>query len=146
MVQDPNDMMFCESCRMNVFPTRQKFNIKIFGFFAILILAIIIVITIVFLPLLSGLFIFLFVMWGFIIINPYVLYYGLQKKQFCPKCFKKTIEKNIEYKPFGDKEPEIYKELIPYRKAQMTWYCPYCGTAVNRNFCKSCGKKLEIKR
>ena len=113
MVQDPNDMMFCESCRMNVFPARQKFNIKIFGFFAILILVIIVVLTIVFLPLLSGLFIFIFVMWGFMLFNPYILYYGLQKKQFCPRCFKKTIKKNIEYKPFGDKVPEIYKELIP---------------------------------
>jgi len=146
MIQDPNDMEFCESCKMNVFPSRKRFNIKTFGFFVILILIIVIPLTIIYLPIFSGIFIFVFIMWGFMLLNPYTLYYGLQKKQYCPRCYNKTVEKSLEYIPFGDKQPEIYNELSSSHSAQITWYCPYCGTPVQKNYCKSCGKKLELKR
>ncbi|UCD01020.1 MAG: zinc ribbon domain-containing protein [Promethearchaeota archaeon] len=148
MVQDPNNMMFCESCRMNVYPTRQRFNIKIFGIFAILMLSLFISITIVSFSIFSEIFLIIFIMWGFMILNPYLLYYGLQKKQHCPRCLKRTVEKNLEYKPFGVKEPEIYKILAPSKTSLIIWHCPYCGTPLSERakFCRSCGKKFEIQR
>jgi hypothetical protein len=85
-------------------------------------------------------------MWGFLIINPYLIYYGLQKKQHCPRCFNKTIKKNLDYIPFGDKEPEIFKILAPPKKSLVVWYCPFCGKLLNDGvkICNSCGKKLEF--
>jgi len=81
------------------------------------------------------------------LINPYLIYFSLQKKQYCPRCLRKTIEKNLEYQPFGDKEPDIYKELTSSsQKSPLTWYCPYCGIPNQGNFCKACGKKFELKR
>lgn len=144
MVQDPNNMMFCESCGMNVFPTRSRFNIKTFGIFVIIMMSIFTIITIITSSIFSGIFLFIFFMWGFMLINPYIIYYGLQKKQYCPRCFKIAGEKNLEYKPFGDKEPEIYEDLAPSEKSTIIWHCPYCGTPIKGNFCKSCGKKFEI--
>ena len=47
MSQDINDMKFCESCKMNVFPARPKFNIKIFGIFAVTILIVLVVLTVI---------------------------------------------------------------------------------------------------
>ncbi len=148
MSQDINEMKFCESCKMNVFPSRPKFNIKIFGLFVILISAIIIPLTIISIPLLSGLFIFLFLMWGFMVLNPYVFYYGIKKKQNCPRCFQKVFEKNLLYQPFGEKEPEIYTSLAPVEKSPPKLFCPYCGTPMSKKgqYCKSCGKKFEIQR
>jgi len=146
MVQDPNDMMFCNHCKMNVYPSRPKFNIKIFGIFALIMMTVFTAITIISFTIFSEIFLIIFFMWGFMIINPYIVYYGLQKRQYCPRCFKKTIEKDLKYKPFGDKEPEIYKTLVSFQKNPLTWYCPYCGTPIHGNFCKSCGRKLEIKR
>ena len=147
-VQDPNDMKFCQSCRMNVFPTRPRFNIKIFGIFVIIIMSIFIALTIISFSIFSGILLFILFMWGFMIINPYFIYYRLQKKQYCPRCFKKIFEKNLEYKPFGVKEPEIYKTLAPTKKSTIIWHCPYCGTSLSEGakFCKSCGKKFEIQR
>ncbi|MFX0081658.1 MAG: zinc-ribbon domain-containing protein [Candidatus Hodarchaeota archaeon] len=147
MAQDIADMQFCENCKMNVFPTRPKFNIKIFGIFAVLISAIIIPPTIVYLPILSGLFIFLFIMWGFMLLNPYLIYYVVKKKEFCPRCFQKVVEKNLDYQPFGEKEPEVYKFIAP-RKTSFNWYCPHCGNSLieGAKFCSSCGKKFEIQR
>jgi len=148
MVQDQNDMMFCESCKMNVFPTRPKFNIKLFGTFVIMMMLIFTTITIIFLSIFSEIFLIIFFLWGFMILNPYLVYYGLQRKQYCPRCFKKTFEKNLEYKPFGAKEPEVYKILAPSKKSRIVWHCPYCGTSLSQGakFCKSCGKKFEIQR
>ncbi len=148
MVQDINNMVFCQSCCMNVFPTRPRFNIKIFGIFAVLMLIIFTTITIVSLSILSEIFLFIFFMWGFLIINPYLIYYGLQKKIYCPKCFDKASEKNLEYKPFGEKQPEIYKVLAPSLKSTIKWHCPHCGNPLNKEavFCGSCGKKFEIQR
>ncbi|UCC21279.1 MAG: hypothetical protein JSV62_08375 [Promethearchaeota archaeon] len=146
MVQDPNDMMFCNQCRMNVYPSKPKFNIKVFGFFVILLMTVFTILTIISLTIFAEIFLLIFFLWGFMIINPYLVYYGLQKKQYCPRCYDKTIEKNLSYKPFGDKEPEIYKKLTSSQKPPMTWHCPYCGTEINGNFCKSCGRKFEIKR
>ncbi|MFX1302461.1 MAG: zinc ribbon domain-containing protein [Promethearchaeota archaeon] len=147
MVQDPNDMMFCESCRMNVFPTRPRFNIKIFGSFVIIILSLLISITIIFFSVFSAIFLFIYFMWGFMILNPYLIYYGLQKSRYCPRCFKKTVEKNLEYQPFGDKQPEISITLAPSKKTTIIWHCPYCGNSLSEGarFCKSCGKKFEIQ-
>lgn len=145
-VQPREDMQFCTSCKMNCYPVRPKFNIKIFGFFILLISAIVIPVAIVSIPVLSGLFIFLFFMWGFIL-NPYLIYYSAKKKQFCPRCYQKVIEKNLDYYPFGDKEPEVYK-LIATPKKSINWHCPYCGNSLieGARFCKSCGKKFEIQR
>ncbi|MFX1409079.1 MAG: hypothetical protein ACFFA6_01905 [Promethearchaeota archaeon] len=57
-----DDMKFCESCKMKIFPSRPKFSIKTFGLFVILIFTIILPLIVIFLPLLLGLLIFL--MWG----------------------------------------------------------------------------------
>ena len=148
MVQDSNDMNFCKNCKMNVYPSRPKFNIKMFGIFAIIMMAAFTVLTIIYFSIYSEIFLFIYFMWGFMIINPYILYFGLQKKQYCPRCFNETIEKNLEYKPFGDREPEIYKEIPPSEKSTIKWYCPHCGNSLNEEavFCGSCGKKFEIQR
>jgi len=146
--QDPNDMMFCNQCKMNVYPSRPKFNIIIFVIFAIIMLFIFATITILSLSMFSEILLFIFFMWGFMIINPYLIYFGLQKKQICPRCFKRTSEKNLEYKPFGEKEPEIYQVLASSEKSVLKWHCPYCGQSLNGGalFCGSCGKKFEIKQ
>lgn len=148
MSQDINEMKFCGSCKMNVFPSRPKFNIKLFGIFVILISAIIIPLTIISIPLLSGLFIFLFLFYGFMILNPYLIYYSIKKKQNCPRCFQKVVEKNLLYQPFGEKEPEVFKSIAPVKKPAIKVFCPYCGTTMSKKgqYCKSCGKKYEIQR
>ncbi|MFX0030726.1 MAG: zinc ribbon domain-containing protein [Candidatus Hermodarchaeota archaeon] len=131
---------------MNVFPSRPKFNIKIFGFFVILFSLILIALTIIFIPVLSGLFIFFFLMWGFMFLNPYTIYYLVKKKQFCPRCYHKVAEKNLEYQPFGKKEPAIFGLIAPVKKS-IEWHCPYCGNSLTEDarFCGSCGKEFEIK-
>ncbi len=147
-VQDIDKMGFCKSCNMNVFPTRPRFNIKIFGVFALIMLIVFITITIISLSIVSEVFLFIFFMWGFLLINPYLIYYSLQKKDSCPRCFNKTSEKNLDYQPFGSKEPEIYKTLAPAKKSIIKWHCPHCGNTLNKGalFCGSCGKKFEIQR
>lgn len=147
MAQNSDDMQFCKNCKMNVFPTRPRFNTKLFILFIILVSSILIPLTIIYLPILSGLFIFLFLFWGFMILNPYLLYYIAKKKQFCPSCYQKVIEKNLDYHPFGKKEPEIYKLIAPDKKS-FKWYCPYCGILLDEGarFCKSCGKIIEFQR
>lgn len=146
MAQNLDDMQFCNNCKMNVFPTRSKFNIKIFVILTVLISALIISFTIIYVPILSGLFIFLFLMWGFMLLNPYLIYYLAKKKEFCPKCYQKVVKKNLDYQPFGKKEPEIYKLLTPSKKS-IKLHCPYCGKSLIEatRFCSSCGKKLEIQ-
>ncbi len=146
MAQNVDEMKFCRKCKMNVFPTRPKFNVKVFGFFAIILLIFFSIFTLIFLSIFSGIFLFIFFMWGFMLINPYVIYYRLKKKENCPRCFQEVQEKNIAYKPFGDKEPEIYKVLTPSKKSILKLYCPYCGILVQGQFCKSCGKKMELQR
>lgn len=148
MVQDPIEMMFCNQCKMNVYPTRPKFNIKTFGIFTIIMIISFTIITIITLTIFAEIFLLIFFMWGFMIINPYLIYYALQKKLYCPYCFKKTVEKNLEYKPFGYKEPEIYKKLTLLKNNPIIWHCPYCGNSLNNEaiFCSSCGKKFEIQR
>ena len=111
MVQDQSDMMFCNQCKMNVYPSRPKFNIALFGIFAVIMTIIFTTITIISISIFSEIFLFVFFMWGFMVINPYLIYFGFQKKQNCPRCFNKTSEKNLEYKPFGEKEPGIYKKI-----------------------------------
>lgn len=147
-VQDINNMYFCKRCNMNVFPTRPRFNIKIFGIFTISMLIIFTTITIVSLSILSEVFLFIYIMWGFLVINPYLIYYGIQKKNCCPNCFNKTSEKNLDYQPFGNKESELFKSLIPPKKNLLKWHCPHCGNALNKGalFCGKCGKKSEIVR
>ncbi|MFW9874643.1 MAG: zinc ribbon domain-containing protein [Candidatus Thorarchaeota archaeon] len=146
IAQDIADMQFCESCKMNVFPTRPKFNIKIFGIFIVLISVIIIPLIIIFIPILSGVFIFLFFFFGFMLLNPYLLIYAVKKKVFCPLCYQKVVKKNLDYQPFGEKEPEAYK-LITSSKKSFSWYCPHCGNSLieGAKFCSSCGKKFEIQ-
>jgi len=147
MPQNLDDMQFCRNCQMNVFPTKPEFNIKIFGAFAISILTILIILTIFFLSFFVGLFLFIFFMWGFMILNPYLIYYITKQKRNCPKCYQEVIEKNLDFQPFGDKEPEIYKIIAPQKKT-YDWYCPYCGNPINEHgiFCKVCGKKFTIQR
>ena len=145
MAQDINNMMFCNQCKMNVFPSRPKFNIKVFGIFAVLMLIVVIIITFIVSTLFAELFLFIFYMWGFMLFNPYLIYYGLRKKNNCPRCYENVVEKNLSYKPFGEKEPEIYKEIKKNSRTLVKWYCPYCGTPAEGNFCKKCGKKLELK-
>ena len=147
MTQNLDDMQFCEKCKMNVFPSRPKFSIKIFSFFVLLISAIVIPLTIITVPILSGLFIFLFLMWGFMVLNPYLIYYISKKKQNCPRCYQKVVEKNLDYQPFGEKEADVYKLIAPDKKS-FIWHCPYCGNSLNEGarFCTICGKKFEIQR
>ncbi|MFW9829162.1 MAG: hypothetical protein ACFFEY_16420 [Candidatus Thorarchaeota archaeon] len=146
MVQDPHKMMFCVHCKMNVFPSRRKFNIRIFVIFAILMLIFLMLITVLVYTFFSQIILLIFFMWGFMIFNPYIIFYGLQKKQHCPYCFNITREKNLDYIPFGSKEPEIYKNLTPSDKPLFNWFCPYCGIALNQGikYCKSCGKELKF--
>lgn len=147
MAQNLDEMRFCNACKMNVFPTRPRFNIKVFVLFIIFVASIIIPLTIIYLPILSGLFIFLFLMWGFMVLNPYLFYFISRKKQFCPRCYQKVVEKNLDYQPFGKKEPEIYKLIAPKKKS-FNWHCPYCGVLLieGARFCNSCGKKIEFQR
>ncbi len=148
MVQDPNEMMFCNQCKMNVYPSRPQFNIIIFVIFAIIMFVVFTTITIISLSVFSEILLFIFFMWGFMIINPYLIYFGLQKKQNCPRCFEKASKKNLEYEPFGEKKPDIYKALAPSEKSVMKWHCPFCGNSLDEGaiFCGSCGKKFEIKQ
>lgn len=147
MPQNLDDMQFCKNCLMNVFPTRSEFNNKIFGVFAFSLLATLIIITITFLSIFTELFLLIFFMWGFMCLNPYLLFYIAKQKQNCPRCYQIVSEKNLDFKPFGEKEPEVYK-LIDLQKKSHKWHCPYCGNNVNEQamFCNSCGKKFEIQR
>ncbi|MFX1574148.1 MAG: hypothetical protein ACFFB0_15495 [Promethearchaeota archaeon] len=148
MPQNQNDMMFCEICKMNCYPVRPKFNILIFGIFAITILIILIIITTISFSFFTDLLLFIYFMWGFMALNPYLIYYALKKRDYCPSCYQKVVEKNLEYQPFGEKKPEKYKSLIPVRKAPLKLFCPFCGNSLTEGvkFCKSCGKKFEIQR
>jgi len=58
MSQDINKMKFCESCKMNVFPSRPKFNIRLFGIFAVIILMTLITITVITSFIFSGIILF----------------------------------------------------------------------------------------
>jgi hypothetical protein len=146
MPQNLNDMRFCKNCQMNVYPTRPEFNIKIFGIFTIVILVALITLTSLFLFFLAELFLFIYFMWAFMILNPYLIYYLIQQKISCPRCFQTTFEKNLEFQTFGERSPEPYNIIAPPKKTDIL-YCPYCGISQNKNanFCKICGKKLEIK-
>ncbi|MFX0043061.1 MAG: hypothetical protein ACFE8L_09125 [Candidatus Hodarchaeota archaeon] len=148
MSQDINDMKFCESCKMNVFPSRPKFNVKIFGIFAVIILIVLVVVTVITSFVLAGILLFLYYFWFFIVVNPYVFYYSIKKKQNCPRCFQKVVEKNLLYQPFGEKEPELYRTIAPVKNASPKLFCPYCATPMSKKgqYCKSCGKKYEIQR
>ena len=125
--QDLEEMKFCKYCEMNVFPTRQKFNIKIFGICVVIMLVVFTSITILIASLFFGVFLFFFIMWGFMIINPYLIYYSVKKKQYCPKCYQELSEKNLEYVPFGKIVPEVYNRIAPKTKSRLIFYCPYCG-------------------
>ena len=146
MVQDFDEMKFCSNCKMNVFPSRPKFNVRIFIISAIIMLIIFTLISIISASIFSGIFLFLFFMWFFMFLNPYVFYFGLKKKENCPKCYQEVIDKNLDYKPFGDKVPEIFKTIGVPKKEQNKWYCPHCGIPMYGAFCTSCGQKFEIYR
>ena len=113
MPQDINDMMFCNHCKMNAYPSRPKFNSAMFGVLAVIIFIIVAILFSIFSVILSEIMLFLWFMWGFMIFNPYLLYYGIKKKQYCPRCYLKLVEKNLEYQPFGNKEPEVFKQIRP---------------------------------
>ncbi len=113
MHQDINTMMFCRNCRMNVFPSRPKFNVITFVICVLIMFPIIATINLVFFFPFFVLFNFIFLMWGFMLFNPYLIFYGLKKKQYCPRCYQKVIEKNLDYQPFGEKKPEIFTSLSP---------------------------------
>ncbi|MHA1490707.1 MAG: hypothetical protein ACTSRI_13745 [Promethearchaeota archaeon] len=113
MPQDTNTMKFCFNCRMNVFPSRPIFNVKMFVICVLIMFPIIVTINLVFFFAFFVLFNFIFLIWGFMLFNPYLIFYGLKKKQYCPRCYQKVIEKNLDYQPFGEKEPEIFTVLSP---------------------------------
>ncbi len=143
--QNIDEMGFCENCKMNVFPTRPKFNVKIFGFFVVVFFILFTIITVVSFSIFSSIFLFIFFMWGFMVINPYVIYYGLRKEENCPRCYQMVHEKNTDYRPFGDRIPLIFKS-IETSKRKGKFHCPYCGISIQGTFCKSCGKNFEISR
>ncbi|MHA2005994.1 MAG: hypothetical protein ACXABO_00670 [Promethearchaeota archaeon] len=144
--QDIDEMKFCKDCKMNVFPTRPKFNIKIFGICVIIMLVVFTSITILTASLFMGFLLFIFIMWGFIIINPYLIFYGIKKKQYCPKCYQELVEKNLTYEPFGETVSEVYNRITPATKSRLKFYCTNCGKSLNEQtrFCSSCGKKFDI--
>ncbi|MFX0188969.1 MAG: hypothetical protein ACFE8A_14685 [Candidatus Hodarchaeota archaeon] len=113
MPQDINDMMFCESCKMNAFPSKSKFNMVHFGIWTVVMFIIVLIFLASLSPFLGGILFFLYFMWGFTFLNPYLIVYALKKKGYCPRCQQKLVEKNIEYQPFGNKEPEVFKEIRP---------------------------------
>ena len=147
MPQNLEDMQYCKNCQMNVFPTRPEFNIKIFGFFAFSMLAILIIITITFLSIFTELFLLFFFLWGFMVLNPYLVFYISKPKQNCPRCYQVVSEKNLDFQPFGEKVPEVYKLIVP-QKEFYNLHCPFCGNTITKRamFCNSCGKKFEIQR
>lgn len=138
---------------MNVFPTRPEFNVIVFGVFA----AVLFIINVILSYLWASwwIFTFLFFLFLFMILNPYLIYYGLKPKKYCPNCHSKCSEEpNREYEPFGPKRGEglphlPYEESISHPNKVLStigWYCPYCGASISRKwkFCKLCGKILEI--
>ena len=147
MPQNLDDMQFCKNCEMNVFPTRPEFHIKIFVVFAFSLFVILITVTILSLSIFTELTLIIFFMWGFMILNPYLIYYIAQQKKNCPKCYQIVNQKNLDFQPFGEKVSEVYSLITPQKKT-FNLYCPYCGQSLieGANFCKSCGKKFEIQR
>ena len=95
MPQNKDEMMFCEKCKMNVFPSRPPFNVKAFGACAVISFLIILPIFLTTITFLSSIFFSLYFMWGFMLINPYLLYYGLQKTHFCPRCHQEIKKTGI---------------------------------------------------
>ncbi len=106
MPQNPNDMMFCNKCKMNVYPGRPELSMVALGITAIITIIILSIISLIIMSLFLGLFVSFYFIWGFMCLNPYLIIYSLKKKEYCPKCYNRAVEKNIEYKPFGNKEPE----------------------------------------
>ncbi|MFW9824423.1 MAG: hypothetical protein ACFFE4_15875 [Candidatus Thorarchaeota archaeon] len=146
MPQNLDDMRFCKNCQMNVYPTRPEFNIKIYGIFIIIVLTVLISLSSFFLSFLAELFLFVYFMWAFMILNPYLIYYLIQNKINCPRCYQATEAKNLEFQPFGERSPKPYNNIAPRKKIKIL-YCPFCGISqnMNSNFCRICGKKLDIK-
>jgi hypothetical protein len=146
--QNFDDMKFCNLCKMNVFPTRPPFNVKLFILFFIIVSITFIPLIILSLPYLTAwIIVAIFLTWGFLVINPYLIIYGLKKKQYCPNCYQLLNEKNLEYQPFGEKVSEIYEKIAPKKYNKSEWFCPYCGNRMSKKakFCHSCGKKCELK-
>ncbi len=153
MWQNKEDMGFCDDCGMNAFPARPEFNTVLFVITAIIS----IIVMIIIIGILSVLFLdFSVLLLMFIILlNPYVIYYLLQPKKYCPRCRNELSEKNLAYEPFGNKTAEVYKKhsntSISRRNSQSlnpspNWHCPYCGKKIRRNanFCEFCGREFEI--
>ena len=155
MSQDINDMKFCESCKMNVFPSRPKFNTGVFLICMLIILPFVMMISVIFFSAISELLIILFFLWGFMIINPYLIIYAIKKKRYCPNCYRLVIAKNLDFYPFGEKEPGGYGSVPNFKnfskfnikKKTYKLFCPYCGNpiALDWMFCIICGKKNQFK-
>lgn len=144
-------MGFCDDCGMNAFPARPEFNTVLFVITATISSVVMVIIIGILFVLLFDLNVLLLIF--IIVLNPYVVYYLLQPKKYCPHCRRELSKKNLNYEPFGDKEPEIYKKRAnqtdtssPMRNPRSNWHCPYCGKAIRRNanFCEFCGREFEI--
>lgn len=153
MFQNKEDMGFCDNCGMNAFPARPEFNTVLFVVSAILesILTIVMIAIIFILTWAIDVLLLIFI----IFLNPYIIYYLLQPKKYCPKCRKELSEKNLAYEPFGDKKPEIFKRRAfelkkssQRRNQSSRWHCPYCGRKIRTHarFCEYCGRKIEFSQ
>lgn len=155
MLQDKNDMKFCDNCKMNVFPARPEFNTLVFSVIAGIMVVIVTIYT--FLAFFTPFFQIIFFLYLFMFLNPYLIYYGLIGKKNCPKCRKEVVNKNLDYEPFGSKKSEGLPSLSHEKEISKDvdgnvlsegWFCPYCGSTIKRTWinCKKCGKTLNFNK
>lgn len=132
MVQNQLERRLCNKCSRNVFPTRPKPN-----------------------------YILLFIsIFSFFI--PYLIYYAMKPREYCPICYSKVGMINFNYPPFKG-TPESYdpnlissgyvvrsEESVFEPEGEFIVYIPNqtppeeIEPKTDQLFCKSCGNKLNL--